>query len=245
MRNQDHFLFYSAHVSATAVVLDREESRHAVSVLRATEGDMLSVSDGKGSLYRCRIQTISSEGCITEVVEKTAVPAPRPQLQLFIGLPERDAFEWALEGLVPLGVGRISPLVCRYCQKPWWTGKWEKFAERFEKKAIAAMKQSLSAWLPTIDEPVPFAAALDTMQSPLLLADAEGGPLRSLPPQLTAHERLSGLIGPPGGFSPDEVEALRTKESTPVQLASNRLTTELAAVVMAAGIAQLQLNQPA
>jgi 16S rRNA (uracil1498-N3)-methyltransferase len=234
----DHFLFFSSEISNETLSLDTEQTRHAHTVLRIEQGDHIFVTDGKGAIYFCAVELIDTHTCTTHILERKIQEPPIPAMHFFIGLPEKDAFEAAIEGLVPLGVMHIIPMECQYCQKKWWTKQWERHVERFQKKIIAAVKQSWNAWMPVVLEPVSFAKALDMVSTHLVVADEQGVTLDQFSSRQHSDAVISCFVGPPGGFSPQERDALQRKNSYSVKLSGHRLRTELAATILAGNIVQ-------
>jgi 16S rRNA (uracil1498-N3)-methyltransferase len=238
MRNHHHFLFFADRIEGGLLSLDADETRHAVSVLRLKPGDPLLATDGAGKIAEC-IYDSAPHGCLAGKITSRAVHPRHPcSIHMFIGLPERDAFESLLCDLTALGVERITPLVCRYCQRPWWEKKNESLGSRFRGKMVAALKQSCYPWLPVLDPPLPF-ATLDAAATSgfLIAADAEGVPFSMATETIpTMPNVYTGIIGPPGGFAPEETAALRNLGMLFVKLAASRLTTELASVVLASEI---------
>jgi 16S rRNA U1498 N3-methylase RsmE len=100
------------------------------------------------------------------------------------------------------------------------------------------MKLGCSAYLPTIDDVVTFEQAVNMASSLALVADQDGRPLSALAAELGASDQVSGFIGPPGGFSAEELDKLNSIGGHTVLLASTRLSTDIAAVALAAGVVQ-------
>ena len=234
----DHFLFFSNNITGESIELDEEETRHAFSVLRLEKGDTIFITNGTGSIYTCSIEHIDKKACITRLLKKKVQEPPKPAMHFFIGLTERDSFEATLMGLVPLGVMHISPVECEYCQKKWWVKKWEKHYELFRKKMIAAAKQSWNAWLPNLIGPIDFKKALGMVRGLVLVADENGETLDILSEKPTLQDSISCFIGPPEGFSPEELSELRKCGSRAITLSDKRLRTELAATILAGNIVQ-------
>jgi 16S rRNA (uracil1498-N3)-methyltransferase len=234
----DHFLFFTDRVSGDALMLDTEEAYHASMVLRIQRGAKIFVTDGKGAIYFCAVEHIDSQQCTAGILEKRVQEPPKPAMHFFIGVPEKEAFENTFSGLVPLGVLHITPVVCRYCQKPWWRKQWEKHARRFTRKIISAAKQSWNAWLPVLHTPVSFETALAGAGDTLLVADDRGKPLGSFSKEVLPDRPLSCFTGPPGGFSIEEREMLLRKNAHFIKLSGQRLRTELAAAILAGNLVQ-------
>ncbi|MFW5923636.1 MAG: RsmE family RNA methyltransferase [Planctomycetota bacterium] len=233
----DHFLFYTTEVSENRVVLDKGETRHLNSVLRIEEGDVICVTSGSGTVFRCRIESLGRNGCECVIVDRTPQPCPNAELDFYLGLPDKKPFERAIEMLIPLAVRSITPVVCEYCQNQWWSQRWENRRERFERKMVAAAKQSWNTHLPRLHEPVPFGAAMEG-DGPLLYAHPRGDTMETWGGMINGADSCSCFVGPPGGFSPGELEAFRDAGAAAVWLSPHRLRTEHAAAAMAVVLRQ-------
>jgi 16S rRNA (uracil1498-N3)-methyltransferase len=240
VRDYRHFLFFAEHIESDRLYLGAGETRHAVAVLRRAKGDPFIATDGQGTVYECRVESITRQRCTGLIIGRTVVPRHQCSLHLLVGLPDRAAFETLIGDLTALGVSRITPLVCRYCQPGWWerNAGAGKLSERFRSKMIAALKQSLYPYLPRLDPPLLFEAISSAFSGSCLVADPTGlqhfsealESLRNQSPSCTC------LVGPPGGLAPEETAVLKTLSAVFVNLAPTRLTTELAAAVLAGGI---------
>jgi 16S rRNA (uracil1498-N3)-methyltransferase len=199
----------------------------------------MRVTDGKGLFYECTIREQSSEGAQCAVIKTIPAPAPKKNVSLYAGLPEKEAFGELCESLAALGASRVIPLECDYCQDRWWLA-WEKHSQRFLKKMIAGIKQAKSAWLPLLCAPQQLAGALSAGKGVLMLAaDDSGVPFTDVIDRIRNAADVSCFVGPPGGFSPHEIEQLKSSGSVFISLSKNRLRTELAAVVLCGIIASI------
>lgn len=221
--------FY-APLIASSLTLPEDESRHCVKVLRMAEGDLIEVVDGAGTLYTCRIALAHAKRCAVEVVSSQSVP-PHWGHKVVIGIsPTKsvDRIEWMAEKCTEMGVDRIVPLLCRNSERRVLK------TERVQKILVAAMKQSLKAQLPRLDEMTP----LDQ-----LIAEPFDGDrfIAYIDPSLPREKRVNlaqayhpgrdtmVLIGPEGDFDPAEVQAALAAGFVPVSLGESRLRTETAA----------------
>ncbi len=221
--------FYAPQIVDT-LTLPEEESRHCARVLRMAEGDLIEVVDGCGGLYTCRITMAHAKHCTVEIVERSIVP-PHWGHQIVIGIsPTKniDRVEWMAEKCTEMGVDRIVPLLCRNSER-----KVVK-TERLDKILVSAMKQSLKAQKPQLDEMTPLAR--------LVAEPFEGDRfIAYVDPSLPREQRLNlaqvyrpghntmVIIGPEGDFDPDEVQAAMQAGFVPVSLGESRLRTETAA----------------
>jgi len=238
---EDHFLFFVEELTLNTVYLSESETHHAASVLRANPGDLLSATDGKGMIFTCKIDTIDKDRIAATIIEKKQIVRTGYDITLFIGLPDRDIFEQMIIDLTALGVARISPVISQNCRKPWWE-KWEKFEGRFKEKMISAIKQSLNGFLPVLDKPVRLKDIPENIESPCFVADRNGIPLVKIMNH-NSKLKINCFVGPPGGFSENEMDRFEKPGYQFVKIASNRLRTELASVVLVSQIAAFSVCQ--
>lgn len=241
MRNHSHFLFFTEQVTGTTVILDNSETNHAVKVLRLKNGDTFDVTDGRGTRMTCKLDDISNHQAYGTIVDQRKYEPIFSKIHLNIGLPDREALELALVECTALGVNRITPIICEFCQDPWWKKAWPKYAERFKNKMIAAMKQCLYPFLPQLDQPVSLESTLKNCSEIKVVADPDGKPFRENQ-QLKDNRHIACFIGPPGGFSENELLNLKENGAQFVNIAPTRLRTELAATVLCSQIIGMQNN---
>jgi len=236
MTTHDHYLFFADCIDDDLIYLNQRETHHATKVLRIGQNELFSATDGNGRIYRCRHISTKNNELIGKIVETTTISPFQYKIDLFIGLPDRDAFEAVLQHLTAMGISTIIPIECSHCRKRWWDGTWKKSFHRFHQKMLSAMKQSLYPYLPQLKPPVPFSEIDPLIKGTKIVADPNGTTIRSLATELKAKNRLSCFIGPPGGFSDDEFSFFRTNGAHFLTIAPSRLRTELASVVLSAQI---------
>lgn len=222
-------LFYQPAIAPAdpTGTLTEEDTRHAVKTLRLGTGEPIVVTDGRGNRYVSVITKADAKQCAFRV-ERVEITPPRP-FQVRIGVaPTKnlDRIEWFVEKAVELGIERISFFFGQHSERRVLK------LERLEKIAVAAMKQSLQAWLPQLDQAVPFAQLLPTIRDAErfiahLPDDGEAPHLFRLA-QPTASYTV--LIGPEGDFSAQEVQQATAAGFRMVTLGPNRLRTETAAL---------------
>ncbi|MCH5326826.1 MAG: 16S rRNA (uracil(1498)-N(3))-methyltransferase [Duncaniella sp.] len=219
--------FYSPDI-ATTLSLPESDSRHAVKVLRLSEGDELQVVDGKGHIYLCRLVDAHHKHAAIEIVRTIDAPLPWPQRLAVAVAPTKhlDRMEWMVEKLTEIGVNDIIPILCRRSERR------EIKTERLEKIAVAAMKQSLKAVCPNIWPMTPLSDILGFMpdaQRFIAYCDPEI-PRVEMAGVCAPRRDTLVLIGPEGDFDPAEIRSALDAGFLPVSLGDNRLRTESAAI---------------
>ena len=143
-------IFYASEAGPKEVFLGQEESVHCVRVLRHRAGDEISVVDGLGTMMRCRLTDDSPKGAAAEILERVPGWGGHSYSLTMAVCPTKnnDRFEWFVEKATEIGVDTIVPVIGDRSERKVFK------TERSRKIALAAMKQSLKAKLPAIEEPV-------------------------------------------------------------------------------------------
>jgi 16S rRNA (uracil1498-N3)-methyltransferase len=201
------------------------------------EGDTIEVVDGNGNLYTCRITMAHPKRCAIEVQDKqTQEPHWGHRIVLAIAPTKNlDRIEWLVEKCVEMGIDRIIPLRCHNSERTVLK------TERLKKIMVSAMKQSLKATLPQLDEMTPIEQVIGQSGSGIrciaycdaLLPREER---LSLATAYKPGQDVTVLIGPEGDFSPEEVAMAREAGFVPVTLGESRLRTETAGLMAVAWI---------
>jgi len=99
--------------------LPEQETSHCVKVLRHVPGDEITVVDGKGWRYRCRLTEIAGKRAEVEIVDEEFVkPYWRGGITLAVAPTKHlDRMEWLVEKLTEIGFDRFIPLLCRYSER--------------------------------------------------------------------------------------------------------------------------------
>lgn len=220
-------LFFAEDIESAICTLSEEESRHCVKVLRMGVGDELSVTDGNGTLCRCRILEANPKGCVAEVVERMAEYGKRKfRLHVAVAPTKNTArMEWFVEKAVEMGVDVITPIICDHSERVYMKG------DRLDKIVVSAMKQSLKAYKPLVNPPTPVADVIKSSCSgQRFIAYCDGDIRTPLHEAYIPGSDATILIGPEGDFSDAEVDAALAAGFQPVTLGPCRLRTETAAL---------------
>ena len=229
-------LFYSRDIQGGICRLDQDESGHCVKVLRHRCGDEISVIDGCGTLYRCRIISDSPKGVEAAVVSHENDWGGHPYRLHLAVCPTKnnDRYEWFAEKACEIGLDELSPVIGEHSER-----RVLKTA-RIEKVLISAAKQSLKASVPSVNEPVSVKefilnASKDTLRLIAYCFEDDRVPRRSIKEVLDSSEakEIIVMIGPEGDFSKAEAELALEQGFIPVHLGTSRLRTETAALTAA------------
>ncbi|MBR2851530.1 MAG: RsmE family RNA methyltransferase, partial [Anaerotignum sp.] len=101
------FFFNKNDISRGQVQLIGEEEKHIKTVLRAREGEEITLCDGEGMDYQCRIASLE-RGVLLDIFSKEVCETePKTKITLYQGLPKADKMELIIQKCVELGVDRI------------------------------------------------------------------------------------------------------------------------------------------
>jgi len=221
-------IFYAPDISGNSYTLDEIESRHLIRVLRMAKGAEVRLIDGKGNLYEGFISDPDQNRCTIEITGKTADFEKRDyRLHMAISpIKNAERFEWFIEKSVEIGVDEITPLVCRNTEKPGIK------PGRINNLIISAMKQSLKATKPVLNEACDFKEFLKSDPVGIrMIAHCDASSLRTgISDVYSKKESAVILIGPEGDFTKDEINLAFCKGYKPIHLGASRLRTETAGV---------------
>ncbi len=227
-------LFYNSELDLQTkqMTFDKEESRHIIRVLRKKEGDILTITNGKGYLFYAEIMIANDKKCVASITKVEEKTKPwRYHLHMAIApTKNNDRLEWFLEKATEIGVDELTPIICQNSER-----KVVKL-ERLEKVIQSAMKQSLKFRLPKLNPPVKFTEFIDNTEGQLYIAHCEPSEKVSLK-GIELNGNYTILIGPEGDFSPEEIALCRAKNSIEITLGESRLRTETAGVVAVQSVA--------
>ncbi len=234
-------LFYSRDIEGGICRLDQNESGHCIKVLRHRAGDEISVIDGCGTLYRCRITSDSPKGVEAMAISSEDGWGSHPYRLHMAVCPTKnnDRYEWFAEKACEIGVDEISPVVGEHSERRVFK------TARLEKILVSAAKQSLKGAVPGVNEPVSVKEFIEEHAGNegalrMIAYCFEDGnvPRRSIKEVLAGYagKEIVVLIGPEGDFSRAEAELALSRGFIPVHLGDSRLRTETAALAAVSAV---------
>jgi 16S rRNA (uracil1498-N3)-methyltransferase len=206
----------AAHVlidDVSVPVLDEQSDHHVFRVLRVSDGEIVTVTDGSGGWRVCR----AAGAAIEPDGEEQFEPAPANPLTIAFTVPKQDRPEWIVQKLTEIGVDRIVVLHAERSVVRWDAERATKHLVKLVRVAREAIQQSRQVWLPQIEGPV---AAIEFVPD-AVVAEPGGRAVQ-------AADRVIA-VGPEGGWSPAELVAAADQ----VSLGGTVLRVETAALVAA------------
>lgn len=208
--------------------LPEEEALHCIRVLRLSIGDEVMLTDGKGSFYKATISACSNKRCLVKILEQ--IPEKKAWIaHLHLAMAptkNMDRIEWFAEKATEIGFDELTFLNCRYSERKVVKN------ERIEKILVSAVKQSLKASVPVLNEMIDFDKFISQdFNGQKFIAHCYPGEKPLLKDLIRRGEDVLVLIGPEGDFSEEEVEKAIKSGFQPISLGRSRLRTETAALV--------------
>jgi len=219
-------IFYCPDLKGDAYLLNEDESKHIIRVLRLKNGDHIHLTDGKGGLFKAELIDDHPKRCAVSIVESTTEYEKRNFKLHMAVAPTKNMsrYEWFLEKATEIGIDAISPIICDHSERK------DVKVQRLEKVIVSAIKQSLKAYVPQIDEPIKFKNFVkQAFNGQKFIAYCEGKPTH-LKELYKANSDVLILIGPEGDFSPEEVKLAQENGFKIISLGNARLRTETAAL---------------
>ena len=220
-------VFYTPDIAVDGE-LPEEEAGHCLRVLRLGVGDEVMLTDGKGFFYKAVITAATGKRCQVKVVETIGqVPLWNGHLHLAMAPTKNmDRIEWFAEKATEIGFDELSFVNCRFSER-----KVIK-TERIEKIVVSAVKQSLKARKPLVNELTDFGKFIQQkFEGQKFIAHCYEGDKPLLKDVLIPGKNAVVLIGPEGDFSPEEVQKAEAAGFQAISLGKSRLRTETAALV--------------
>jgi 16S rRNA (uracil1498-N3)-methyltransferase len=222
-------LFYTPDIepSHPQYFLSEEESKHAIRVLRLEAGDKVQLIDGRGGFYDAQIQDAHPKRTILNITSVTPNFNKRNHYLHIAVAPTKniERLEWFLEKATEIGVDEISLIITQRSERK------EVKVDRLNKIITAAIKQSLKAYHPVLNDAVKLNQLLtQPFDGQKFIAHCEAGEKFDLRREIISNSRYLVLIGPEGDFSPAEIELALESDFKPITLGEARLRTETAAL---------------
>lgn len=231
-------LFSGCHL----VELPADEAEHLSRVLRLRVGAEVRLFDGRGHEFDGRVEVVERSRVVVAAGRELpdAGAEPRVGVVLAQALLKGDAMDQVVRDAVMLGVSEIVPLETVRCEMPARRVKSTGRVARWQRIAVASVKQCGRAVVPKVCEPRRLDECLREFQGMpgYMLAEPALAAPRSAPPSsLPAPARALLIVGPEGGWTTDEVTAAVAAGCQPLTLGPRTIRADAAAVV---GLTALQ-----
>lgn len=229
-----HFFLHPANIQAGKVEFPPDRSHQIARVLRLHPGDRVNILDNTGYVYLTELIKIDPSGCIGKIIGRETIQSePDVNLHLFIAITQREKLEWIFQKCTEIGVRAFTPVLTERTLLQEVSAIPKKM-ERWQRIVTEAAEQSQRGLIPDIMTPVSLSECLQWREGTRLIAD-ESEHKGSLQAVLSgAEKKIALLIGPEGGFGPQEISQARENGWLPISLGKRILRMETAAIVASA-----------
>lgn len=191
------------------LVLDGAEGRHAATVRRMAAGERVRLADGSGRVAYAVVQATRRDALEVVVHSVRHDPVPGPAYTLVQALAKGDRDLQAIESATELGVDRVVPWQAERSIVQWRGERGRRAHRKWETTVRAAAKQSRRATVPPVEELVDRGSLTERVRRAdlaLVLHQDADRPLTGI--DLPAGGEVLLVVGPEGGISPAERDAL-------------------------------------
>lgn len=219
------------------VAVTGDEAHHAVAVRRMLVGDQVVLTDGNGGRVLGEITETGKRRLEVSVLDATAVAAPQPGITVVQALPKGDRGERAVEMLTEIGCARIVPWAAQRCVAVWRGDRIAKGLSKWRLTAREAAKQARRVWFPEVVGLAQTPTVVELVAEADLAVVLHEESARSMAQvSVPASGSIVVVVGPEGGLTSDEVEALTTAGAIEVRLGAEVLRTSTAGVAAVAAL---------
>lgn len=221
------YLFYVPDLDILNSFLSAEESRHCVKVLRLQKDDQIEIVDGKGNFYHAKITVPDPKKTRFSIVKVKQEFGKRNHYLHIAVAPTKniERLEWFIEKATEIGIDEITPVLCHHSERKIINH------DRLNKVITSAVKQSLKAYHPQLNQLASFPSLVTTQtEAQKWIAHCADTEKVSIKEALLPQKKYLILIGPEGDFSPQEINIALENGFQAITLGNSRLRTETAAL---------------
>lgn len=217
------------------VSLKAEDAKHAAQVMRMQPQNEFFAVDEAGRRFRAEMQGVSKTECTALLYDELPDNEADVCVTVYQGLPKADKMEWIVQKLTELGVMRLVPVKMERCVVKLDEKDGKKRCERLNKIAREAAKQCKRGSALEVSEPQTWKQLQNALRydHDLLMVpweDASGYGMKAAHADFPNAKDIGIVIGPEGGMSAAEIEAIEAVGAKQITLGPRILRTETAAV---------------
>ena len=215
--------------------LDGDEGRHAATVKRMREGEVIHLCDGQGSRAIATVLKVHKHSLDLAIDQFTFEEAPEPRFVVVQALAKGERAELAVEMLTEVGADAIIPWRAEHS-----IGKWDsvdKGLEKWRRTSRESAKQSRRAWIPEISSLKSTAEVCELMsqaQSVFVLHESADQALAAC--AIREQGTIMVVVGPEGGISSDELAAFANAGARVVHMGASVMRTSTAGAIAVGGL---------
>ena len=224
--------------TGASVRLAAEDAKHAAQVMRMQPGETFYAIDEAGCRFLAELAEVSKAECTALLHEKLSDNEPDVKITVYQGLPKADKMELVVQKLTELGAARLVPVKMERCVVKLDEKDGKKRQDRLQKIAREAAKQCKRGGCLEVSEPKTWKQLHEEFKTHDLFMtpweNADGFGMKAAHEQFPDAKSIGIVVGPEGGMSENEVQALEQLGAKTVTLGPRILRTETAAIAAAA-----------
>lgn len=227
------FFVKDDQVAEEEVLIEGSDVNHIRNVLRMKAGDEIRVTNESGENWRCAITELTEQFVRAQRLDEMAATELPCKVYLFQGLPKNDKMELIIQKAVELGVYEVIPVAMKNCVVKLDEKKAKAKTARWQEIAKSAAKQAKRSLIPNVEAPLTWKEAVARMKEldvGLVPYENERGmeATREAVSAILPGQTVGILIGPEGGFAPEEIAAVQAESLKLISLGNRILRTETA-----------------
>ncbi len=226
----------------TTIALPSDLAHHAIRVLRLSANADIVLFNGQGGQYPARLLIDGKNGLAAIGAHDPVEAELAGDITLAQGIPAGDKMDWVIEKAVELGARRLVPIAARRSVLQLTGERLNKRMQHWRRIAQAASEQSGRNRIMAISAPMPLRDYLeqDGRQGQTTLFCHPGSPQTLAQALEPGQNSLTLLVGPEGGWAPEEQAIVERQGLTPIRFGRRVLRTETAGLALIAAISALR-----
>lgn len=203
--------YFTNEIQNTQAILQETDHHHIKNVMRFRVGDEVSICDTKGHCYAGTFQEIGEQ-----VVVSLGTQLPNNELPIHVTIAQalirRERFEYMLQKATELGMHHLIPINTKYSIVDVDKKKEQKKIDRWQKIMQEASEQSRRNIVPTISDIVSLSMLDFSHYDAVFVAYEQEQSSNTLKTMLqkNKYKNIMLIVGPEGGFHPEEIKKMQT-----------------------------------
>ena len=216
------------------IIITGDDAKHLLYAMRVRPEQNFTIVDKNGKVANAKVCNCTSDTVqfkLVEIIENADTEAP---IEVVVAqcLPKSDKMDYIVQKAVELGVSTIIPTISRNCVVKYDEKKKLARQQKWQKIADEAAKQCGRTIKPSIEKIIPLSQVITEYRdyTCFICYEAEDKQSFKTMLQATDSKKYLILIGPEGGFSPEEVELCKKANFKSISLGKRILRTETASL---------------
>ena len=254
-----HIFVDEKNINADNVVLNKSDdidTFNHLKVLRLNIDEKIIISSlpyREDKNYITKVQSISNDSIEFKIIDIDKKREINRDINLYMGITKKDAFELAIEKTVELGVKKIIPVFMEYSKSNFINGSNNKYKKeesvetflsdkdlkRLNSISKAAAAQCNRAFIPEVTNAISFEKMITSINNEnsenIMLYENKNGvddTITLLNKIKSNKNTINIIVGPEGGFSDKEIDILNKQNINIISLGDRVLRAETAAIAI-------------